>query len=99
MQMPTIDVPTNGEIRQKQYAVFPLDKFIQQQAPQVQEMRRRIDTTSMNDPSVLDAKMKEILEDRAHRYPDIDTKLKAFKAVLTFPRRQSSVARTVSVSH
>jgi hypothetical protein len=77
--------------RQKQYAVFPLDRLLQQQlthqkqqlqSPTTREVRYEIESTSSNDLANLDLQMKEILLDPEQRYPDPDTKYRALKAVL-----------------
>jgi hypothetical protein len=48
---------------QKQYAVIPLDRVIQQQAPALQELRQQIETTSNRDLPSLDAQIRRILSD------------------------------------
>lgn len=66
----------------KQYAVFPIDRLQQAQMPQVQQVYRNIETTHSDDVGNLDMELRRILADNEHRYPDMDTKVKALKAVL-----------------
>src|SRR5215470_12250469 len=81
MTFPMIEPTKGGKFRQ--YAVVPMEAFAKfTESPQVKEVRHEIETTSMNDLSNLDAKMKEILVDANHIYPDTDTQMKALREVV-----------------
>src|SRR5215470_10648456 len=81
MTFPMIEPTKGGKFRQ--YAVVPMEAFAKfAESPQVKEVRHEIETTSMNDLSNLDSKMKEILVDANHIYPDTDTQLKALREVV-----------------
>jgi hypothetical protein len=80
-QMPAAAMSPTSSSRFKQYAVFPMNRFLQAQQPQVQEVRQQIETTSMSDFTNLDAQLREILTSSSRAIDD-HTKVKIMNGIL-----------------
>jgi len=64
------------------YAVFPLDRLLQQQQPQIQQVQSQIATTVSSDLGNLDREIQEIIFDPNHIYPNDGIKYKALRELV-----------------